>query len=86
MDWTQLGTGYPSAPSGPLGNAQRAAFDVLAPLLQPLDPKSVRIPVFSWGHETTPTPEEMWRLAGEIAHEVLRTTRRTGDYPQDVPL
>jgi hypothetical protein len=81
MNWTQLGIGYPEHPSGPLGNAQRAAFDVLAPASNTGVP--VRVPVFTWGGET---PEQVWKLAGEIAHEVLRTTRRTGDYPQDVPL
>jgi hypothetical protein len=37
-----------------------ALLDVLAPRRGPREP---RIPIFEWGHETTPTPDDMIDLA-----------------------
>jgi hypothetical protein len=40
-----------------------AMLDVLAPRRGPREP---RIPIFEWGHETTPTPDEMIDLARDL--------------------
>ncbi len=65
-EWQALGTAYPKDGTP----AVRAAFDVLAPV-STYHP-TIRCPVYEDGHETTPTPEEVWKLAEEIAQAVLR--------------
>jgi hypothetical protein len=45
----------------------RAVLDVLAPRF---DGKGPRIPIFEWGHETTPTAAEMIQLAEELLSAV----------------
>ena len=41
-------------------------------VLSPVDTgySDQRIPIFEWGHETTPTPEEMTEMAGDIVDAI----------------
>ena len=50
-----------------------AVLDVLAPVETWSGQATGRDPIFEWGHETTPTPEEMIELAGRIV-DVLHAT------------
>jgi hypothetical protein len=45
-----------------------AVLDILAPKYE-----GTRFPIFEWPHETTPTPEEVDRLVGEIVDAIERT-------------
>ena len=58
--WKQLGPGYP----GDGDSLRRAMFDILAPV----DPTiQLRCPCYELGHEETPTPADVWELAGDLA-------------------
>jgi len=65
ISWVLLGTGYPLEGGSA---ATKAAFDVLAPI-----GVASRLPGFEWGHETTPTPMEVWKLADELTTVVIRS-------------
>lgn len=52
----------------------KAVLDVLYP---PHATGGKRIPIFEWGHEETPTADEMQKLAEEIADAVLAADVRT---------
>lgn len=47
-----------------------AALDVLAPACD-----GIRLPLFEWGHETTPTADEMIELAQQIVAAIARAAR-----------
>jgi hypothetical protein len=49
-----------------LTGPERAVMDVLAPLHH-----GARIPVFEWGHETTPTEQDMRELVRDIINAVI---------------
>jgi hypothetical protein len=52
-------------------------LDILAPnftrrgIYRTPNPGGVRIPIFEWGHETTPTEEELRKLAQDLVDAVL---------------
>ena len=49
-----------------LTGPELAVMNILAPV-----DCATRIPVFEWGHETTPTEEEMRELVAEIVSAVI---------------
>lgn len=65
--WDNLGAGYPVDGLCPTTTA--AAFNVLAPVYKD---SGRRVPLYELGHETTPTPDEVWELAGQVAAAVLK--------------
>lgn len=67
LDWRTLGAGYP-VDKGSL--ATQSAFDVLAPV-KTFEDGQVRLPIFEWGHETTPLPHEVWDLAEQLVSAVV---------------
>lgn len=57
--WYKLGAGYPE--DDPVVGA---VFDILAPVQEQ---NKRRSPIFEWGHETTPTVDEVWGLSRKLA-------------------
>lgn len=51
-------------------------LDVIAPN-ETAEGITERCPIFEWGHETTPTLEEVTELAGEIADAIAKETTTT---------
>jgi hypothetical protein len=69
IDWRDLGTSYPAEGEY---RVTKAVFDVLAPI-KTIGKVSQRLPIFEWGHETTPTPQQVWKLSDEIVTSVIRS-------------
>lgn len=70
QQWVDLGIGYPGDP-GDGDRVARAAFDVLAPVEQPVSRKgTMRLPIYEEGHEETPAPLDVWAVALQIAEKV----------------
>ncbi len=75
MKWKNTRVGVPSHWEGPLLEAKECVSEAkIDRVLEVLAPGGM--PIFEWGHEETPTLEEVRKLATEIVEALDRSGRR----------